>query len=575
MKDAGSGQNVTTPSFLDSKTVQSVAWDVYWNRIQPVHELGREYKQSVGPFLPGEEQAYETQVRWLDRVIRHVFREPGWMTACVTTLQKLPVVKSLLNGLKHQAILGLADWFIWKQWLIHARQLRELTAPISSSDALVHLDRFDWDGWLHLLNPQGDMTSTFALRDLQDPVWNRLEQRRVELERTLLQLKLKQSKRIREMTGLQPDRNRQVIVRKGSVPSSDPLGFSDLIAVCKKCNDLRYWMETEEEVVFQVVDDPEMEAVLTENRTLQFELEACQRELLTNLSCQFWKHVQEIERAAGEVGKLDYFLAVARLVQKEETWCWGELSCRALQIQSGWHPVYREYHDAKNPGRPWTPVTLNLGKVNVLTGPNMGGKSVTLKTIGLIQILFQHGLPLPAERVTGIFCPWVRFHGGDDSDEALGLSSFGAELIRLADVLRLQGKGLLLLDEVARSTNPEEGEALAVSIVETAWQREAITVCASHFSKVGNIPHITRFQVKGLRDLPQLLQQFPSDSLPSNELLRLLQQHMDYTIVPVDHGEVPHYALMIARILGVPEPIVERSFALLKHEPVRVETDPI
>src|SRR3569833_3096567 len=129
----------------------------------------------------------------------------------------------------------------------------------------------------------------------------------------------------------------------------------------------------------------------------------------------------------------------------------------------------------------------------------MGGKTVVLKTFGLLQALAQFGMPVPAARFAFHPVERIGLSGGDEQSMDSGLSSFGAEVQRLAELLHGGTRALLLLDEVARTTNPEEGEALAIGLAGYLLHSGHAALMASHFPGVTGVPGIQGFRVAGLQ----------------------------------------------------------------------------
>ena len=128
-------------------------------------------------------------------------------------------------------------------------------------------------------------------------------------------------------------------------------------------------------------------------------------------------------------------------------------------------------------------LSLRAGRVLVVSGPNAGGKTVALKTLGLAALMVRAGLPLPVAEGSraGWFDP-VECDVGDDQSLARNLSTFSAHVTNLAEVLRRVRPGaLVLLDELASGTDPEEGAALAASVLETLASRGAAVAVTTHY----------------------------------------------------------------------------------------------
>lgn len=122
----------------------------------------------------------------------------------------------------------------------------------------------------------------------------------------------------------------------------------------------------------------------------------------------------------------------------------------------------------------------------VITGPNTGGKTVTLKTVGLLSLMAMCGLPIPVGEGTRIgFLSAVHADIGDEQSIQQNLSTFSSHLLQISRIVTcLSPRALVLLDELGAGTDPREGTALAVSILEHLHARGALVVCTTHFNEL-------------------------------------------------------------------------------------------
>jgi DNA mismatch repair protein MutS2 len=168
---------------------------------------------------------------------------------------------------------------------------------------------------------------------------------------------------------------------------------------------------------------------------------------------------------------------------------------RVLHILDGRHPLLderlasaREDAFGEEPsGRKVIPLTIDLtgdSSALVVSGPNAGGKTVALKTAGLLVAMGMSGLPVPAAEGTVLPCvDALHVLIGDDQSVLEHLSTFSAYLTRLKRVLqRATPKSLVLLDELGSGTDPEEGAAIAASVIEHLLETGALLVVTTHLS---------------------------------------------------------------------------------------------
>lgn len=208
----------------------------------------------------------------------------------------------------------------------------------------------------------------------------------------------------------------------------------------------------------------------------------------------------------------------------------------------------------KENGREFQPISIVLDSSPVLiTGANMGGKSVLLKTLALVQMLAQFGFPVPAAVARISPVSRVMLSSGDSQSVMQGLSSFGAEVKKLDAIIQAarQGQPLLaLIDEPARTTNPDEGEALAIALVELLSKLKVRSVVTTHYG--GHRFHCQKMRVKGFcRELPE-------DLTPE-----VMGNYFDYTLEPDSDTNSRHDALLVARLMGLDEELTQLADQIL------------
>ena len=257
-------------------------------------------------------------------------------------------------------------------------------------------------------------------------------------------------------------------------------------------------------------------------------------------------YARQLSETLREMAELDISLALAVQMQTEGL----EIpsSGTETKITGMFHPGVRAVLRTKGKEFQAVDFTFKRGEPATVIGANMGGKTVALKTLCMLQYLYQFGFGLPV--ASAVMTPFddIRFCIGDEQDEKTGLSSFAAEMQRIDRAVAAVERGgsvLLLVDEPARTTNPVEGTALVSALLELLADKPNLAlVMTTHYT----VEHAGQcWRVQGL--------------LPGSK-----GRTMDYRLVPTASHEVPHEALNIARELGIDPRWIELADTIMKRQ---------
>ena len=201
--------------------------------------------------------------------------------------------------------------------------------------------------------------------------------------------------------------------------------------------------------------------------------------ILQELSERVRPHAAEIANDAWVIGHLDLIRAKVRFIQETEAVVPQVSEDQEIQLLHVRHPlVQNAVANDVHFGKDLTAI--------VITGPNTGGKTIMLKTLGLTQIMAQSGLPILADKGSrvGIF-EEIFADIGDEQSIEQSLSTFSSHMTNIVDILgKVNQHSLLLLDELGAGTDPQEGAALAMSILEDLRLRQVKTMATTHYPEL-------------------------------------------------------------------------------------------
>ncbi|MCX8095457.1 MAG: endonuclease MutS2 [Caldisericia bacterium] len=270
------------------------------------------------------------------------------------------------------------------------------------------------------------------------------------------------------------------------------------------------------------------------------------KKILTELTIIVYENFEIIEKNMEILGKIDSIFAKAHYALDTKSTKPKIIKEKRIKIINGRHPLLKGYV---------VPISLEIGRgfrVLIITGPNTGGKTVTLKTIGLFQAMAQSGFHVPSDEYETYIFDNIFADIGEEQSIEQSLSTFSSHMKQIVNILNnATENSLILLDELGAGTDPEEGASLAQSITEYIYNLGSICAIATHYPRLKEYAYKTDgvencsmgFDIETLKPTYKLFIGVPGES----------------------------HALTIASSLGLKEEIINKAKELLGEEHITKE----
>ena len=272
--------------------------------------------------------------------------------------------------------------------------------------------------------------------------------------------------------------------------------------------------------------------------------------IISELSNLFIPYTEELANNTDTIGFLDFIFAKAKYSKELKATCPKINNEKYFNLKNVKHPLLNQEKAV--------PINVYAGNnyfsCLIITGPNTGGKTVTLKTVGLIHLMACSGLNIPADEGSSIYIFDNIFADiGDDQSIADSLSTFSSHMLNIVDIIKnATSNSLILVDELGSGTDPLEGANLAISILEYFKNLGSITIATTHYQE------LKKYALSN-KDFENASVEFNIDTLsPTYKLLIGIPGKSN--------------AFEISKKLGLNNEIISRAKSLLNSEDVKFET---
>ena len=270
--------------------------------------------------------------------------------------------------------------------------------------------------------------------------------------------------------------------------------------------------------------------------------------ILANLSAMFFDLTNQLENNLNLIGIIDFIFAKAKYSKDLDANSAKINHNKQIKLLQSWHPLINKSQAVKNDiliGENYTSL--------IITGPNTGGKTVTLKTVGILVCMTMCGLHIPAKEGSTICLVDNIFADiGDEQSIADSLSTFSSHMTKISNILtEATENSLVLLDELGSGTDPIEGASLAISILENLNKRGCLTIATTHYPEIKHFALTTsgfenasaEFNINTLSPTYRLLLGVPGAS----------------------------NAFEISKKLGISDNIIQRAKEFLSNDEINIE----
>ncbi len=292
-------------------------------------------------------------------------------------------------------------------------------------------------------------------------------------------------------------------------------------------------------------------------RELEMEEQVEINRILANITRSISSAVHDIERNQDVLVRMDIITAKARFGVRVEGIIPKINDEPVIMIKNGRHPLLDWKYRKNANGSSVVPLNIEIGgsvRTIVITGPNAGGKTVALKTLGLLTLMALSGMPVTADPDTSVFAPHDFFADiGDEQSIENDLSTFSSHMKQIVTILREAGpRTLVLLDELGGGTNPSDGEAIALAVLKKLTGVGAVTLSTSHHDGLKVFAHETEGVL--------------------NASMEFDSKHHRPTFVLKSGVPGSSYAFEIAAGMGLPEDVLKDAESLAGSEKKNFES---
>ena len=538
--------------FMDEATKSAIDFQYILNQIDVLTPYGSLLKGRMKPYVKGQEKQVKEHLDMIESYLpfiknNNIRREFNNILSHIKDLRQS--TKRAMDGF----ILQDVELFEIKNFLSLLRslknQIEKENIPSFKDTSIELIPSLE-----KLLDPEDTKIATFYIYDAYSEDLREIRKRKKERDNFIRGQKRLIKEKVKEELGLDLRPDNSVVVSREN---------KDLLKTIKTYQHLTYVSETYLNIKFTIIPTNEISAAERELDLLRDKEDKEEMRIRELLSKEVGKRRRELYRNMLSIGKLDLLLAKTKLAIDLDGIKPQIQDQHLIWIKDGRHPKIENL--LKKRQMKFTPITISLQEgVACITGANMGGKTISLKLVGLLSAMAHYGMYVPANEMKLGLSYYIKSSIGDMQSTDSGLSTFGGEVRVVSEAIeRADEQGIILIDELARGTNPEEGYAISKAIAKYLIEKPAITLLTTHYDNVADLEGIQHLQVVGLSELKV---EELEDEIISGDGMEIINKHMDYRLRTVDKTTaIPRDAINIAKIMGLKKEILKLAEEILTN----------
>lgn len=534
-------------SYISKKNLDDLDIPFIFERLQLFSPYGEKLKKSQTPYKRHQVLMLESCYDQLEAAMDLLINNRSELLALKSLLKEVKLLDHTFDRIAEQEVLSMTELFEIKQLVKVMESIRQSQITLYWQRRIKAFELSEVSKVIQLLDPEASGVQAFHIYSNYS---SKLYDIRKAIERVDREIKLKQSELIEQLLS-----ENFPVSKQGELKVM--VGNVELIQRVKNDSRLTYKSDIPMYSVFTVKQDT---SLFTEKQNLLLEEEQEEYEVRSQLTLALMAYLETMVSNTEAIGQIDLLIAKAQFSVAFHCVRPVILEKGHVEIEEGRH--LKVAHSLEKVGKQFTPINVSLKKsVTLITGANMGGKTVSLKMIGQVVSLAQYGFFVPCKKLKMPLFDFIFVSVGDFQSIDMGLSTFGGEIVEIEQAIKRSDEyGLILIDELARGTNPLEGFAISKALIEFLTDQTSKAVITTHFDGLTEVKETIHYQVKGLSDVDLTMIREKIEA----EGAALLHEYMDYQLVEVSSKkEIPKEAIRISELMGLDTRIVNRAKEIL------------